>query len=353
VNPADERMAEAFGVQIGVCEGGAPFTADLLRALLRDFEAGGDWRRRLGDWPVDPEMDAAPLRAAGALHRLALKGEAPFAGLFERLDRDPHALDGAVRAAGRRPDVAEWLNNPPQTNEVMRSAVLLPGFFEIARAQGLPLRLREMGCSGGLNLLWDRYRFRLGETDWGDPASPVRLEPRWEGASPEPVDLKVHSRRGCDQLPMDLADPEARYRLLSYIWADQADRVTRVRGALTLAQADPPEVDRASAVDWVEAQIEALPAGTTTVLYHSYVWHYLDPPAKARVGAAMARAGGRANDDAGLAWLAFESEGGTETPFLTLKLWPGDGAPRRLAEAHPHGRWIKRLGGWPLAPAEE
>ena len=35
-----------------------------------------------------------------------------------------------------------------------------------------------MGCSAGLNLVWDHYRYRLGETVWGPEDSPVRLEPR-------------------------------------------------------------------------------------------------------------------------------------------------------------------------------
>jgi hypothetical protein len=340
---ADERMAHAFRIQIDVCEqGGAPFTADLLRALLEDFEAGGAWRRLLGGWPVDPEMDVAPLRGAGALHRLGLKGEAPFKALFDRLDRDPDTLRQAVRAAGERPQMAEWLKNPPQTNEVMRSAVFLSGVFEIVRRQNKPLRMRELGCSGGLNLLWDRYHYRLGDTEWGDPASPVRLEPRWEGPSPEPVAPDVQSVRGGDQLPVDLADPEARFRLLSYVWADQADRVARVRGALELAKTAPPPVDRAAAADWVEAQLADLPRGTTTVLYHSYVWLYLDAVTRDRIRAALERAGEGTDADTGLAWLSFESEQGTEDPELALTLWPGGGR-RVLAHAHPHGRWIKWL----------
>ena len=61
-------------------------------------------------------------RAVGAAHRLALKGIEPCAGAFARLDRDPAVLDEVARATARWPEIAEWLKNPPQTNEVMRSA---------------------------------------------------------------------------------------------------------------------------------------------------------------------------------------------------------------------------------------
>jgi hypothetical protein len=343
MTPADETMVEAFRTQIGWCrQGGAPFTAEVLEAILRDFEAGGGWRRLLGNWPADPIADAATLRAAGGAHRLALKGVEPCAGAFARLDRDPAALDEVARATARWPEMAEWLKNPPQTNEVMRSAVFLGGFLAVARAQDLPLRMREMGSSAGLNLLWDRYRFRLGDTVWGPEDSPVRLEPRWEGRSPGPALVTVASRRGVDQLPIDLSDPEQRIRLLSYVWADQAERVERARGALHLAQQDPPPVDHGDVADWVEAELAELPEGQTTVLYHSYVWSYLPSATQARVKAALAEAGARARAGAGLAHLAFESVDGTEKSALALTLWPG-GERRVLAEAHPHGRWVRWL----------
>jgi hypothetical protein len=340
--PADQAMADAFRIQIGWCRRSAPFTADVLEAMLRDFEAGGGWRRLLGGWPADPIADAAVLRAVGGAHRLALKGIEPCAGAFARLDRDPAVLDGAARAAAAWPQMPEWIRNPPQTNEVMRSAVLLGGFMAVARAQGLPLRMREMGCSAGLNLLWDRYRYQLGDTAWGPEDSPVRLQPEWRGPSPRPAELVVASRRGVDQLPIDLADPEQRLRLLSYIWAEQADRLERARGALQLALQDPPPVDRADAADWVDAQLAELPEGQATVLYHSFVWSYLPAATRARVEAALAKAGARAHAGAGLARLAFESVDGTEKTALTLTLWPG-GEQRVLADAHPHGRWVRWL----------
>ena len=342
MTPQDQAMADAFRTQIGWCRSSAPFTADLGAAILRDFEAGGAWRDLLGGWTGEPIADAAALRAMGGAHRLALKGIEPFKGVFARLDRDPEALDGVARAAAAWPDMAEWIRNPPQTNEVMRAAVFLGGFMTVARAQGLPLRMREMGCSGGLNLLWDRYRYRLGDTAWGPEDSPVRLEPQWEGRSPEPVTLAVASRRGVDQLPVDLDDPEQRFRLQSYVWADQADRLARVRAAQEIARQSPPPIDRGDAADWVEAQLAELPQGQTTVLYHSFVWWYLPEPTQRRIKAALAEAGARARPDAGLAHLAFESVDATEKSQLVLTLWPG-GERRVLADAHPHGRWVRWL----------
>jgi hypothetical protein len=342
VSLEDQAMAAAFRTQIGWCRPSAPFTADLLEAYLRDFEGGGAWRRLLGGWRADPISDAAALRAIGGAHRLALKGIEPFKGVFDRLDRDPEALDAVVRAAGAWPQMAEWIRNPPQTNEVARAAVFLGGFMAVARAQGLPLRMREMGCSAGLNLLWDRYHYRLGETEWGPEDSPVRLEPKWEGASPEPVDLKVASRRGVDQLPVDLGDPEQRFRLLSYVWADQAERMARVRAAQEITRLDPPPIDHGDAAEWAEAQLAELPEGQTTVLYHSFVWQYLPKATQDRVTAALAAAGAKANVKAGLAHLAFEMAAIDDPCLLTLTLWPG-GEKRVLAEAHPHGRWVRWL----------
>jgi hypothetical protein len=343
MTPADQAMADAFRTQIGFCrQGDAPFTADVLEAMLRDFEAGGGWRRLLGEWPAEPVADGAALRAVGAAHRLALKGIEPCASVFARLDRDPVVLDEVARATARWPEIAQWLKNPPQTNEVMRSAVLLGGFLEVARLQGLPLRMREMGCSAGLNLLWDRYRFQLGETFWGSEDSPVRLEPAWEGPSPAPAAVTVASRRGVDQLPIDLDDPEQRFRLMSYVWADQPDRVERVRGALHIALQGPPPVDHGDAADWVEAELAELPEGQTTVLYHSWVWNYLPAATRARITAALAQAGARAHAGAGLAHLAFEGIKATDRSALTLTLWPG-GERRVLADAHPHGRWVRWL----------
>jgi hypothetical protein len=53
-----------------------------------------------------------------------------------------------------------------QTNEVQRSWGLLPGFLSLA--DGRPFDLLELGPSAGLNLVWDRYRYRYSTGDWGE-----------------------------------------------------------------------------------------------------------------------------------------------------------------------------------------
>lgn len=85
-----------------------------------------------------------------------------------------------------------------QTNEVRRSAVLLPAFATASHeAGGAPLALIEIGASAGLNLLFDRYAYRYSGVAAGDPASPLVLETEIRGGTPP-----IESVRGS---PRDLA----------------------------------------------------------------------------------------------------------------------------------------------------
>ena len=65
--------------------------------------------------------------------------------------------------------IVAGLAGAPQTNEIARSAMLLPGFLTVARETGLPLDLFEIGASAGLNLLFDSFHYRYGDAEWGDP----------------------------------------------------------------------------------------------------------------------------------------------------------------------------------------
>ncbi len=64
-----------------------------------------------------------------------------------------------------------------QTNEVQRSWALLPAFLSLA--DGRPFDLLELGPSAGLNLLWDRYAYRVLVGDVGERrARAARRRPR-------------------------------------------------------------------------------------------------------------------------------------------------------------------------------
>ena len=135
----------------------------------------------------DPYESMLQLRLLGAVHRLALTGEAPALGrplsVHRRRRRRSSRSGRPFRKTlvEQRPRLRELIERPVQTNEVGRSRALALGFAEAARRTALPLRLLELGSSGGLNLRWDRFRYESGGFVFGDPDSPVRFADYHEG----------------------------------------------------------------------------------------------------------------------------------------------------------------------------
>jgi hypothetical protein len=299
--------------------------------------------------------DAVALRVAGALHSFVLERLDPaLVAIFppQRAAFDPVAGAEVVGNALRkfRDRVADYLQRPPQTNEIGRSAVLLGGFATVAARTGLPLALHELGASAGLNMLWSRYRYELGtNASWGDPASPVIIRCDWRGTPPAlPPGIDVVSWRGCDVSPIHVAAPHAATRLMSYVWADQRERLQRLQAAIELARSAALEVEEIDAVSFAERELAEGRAGATTVIYHSIFWQYLPETSRAALRAFIEAAGARATEAAPLAWLAFEvpaAWGGQQLvkPQLKLTIWPG-GERITLAEAHPHGQYAHWFG---------
>jgi hypothetical protein len=342
----NDRTRAYFEHQAQSCgEMGSPFTERLLRIAISILGRETQTGRRILDWPGDPHPDALALRLAGGLHALALNGmDVALAAAYP-----PNAggdLESAVGAAVIRHDawLSAWLGHPPQTNETGRSAVLLPGFLAIARETGLPLALAEIGSSAGLNLFFDRFRYRYGDAEWGDAAYPAMLSPQMRGAVPDLTgELKIASRAGSDIAPLNLEDGGDRLRLRTYIWADQSERLARLDAAIHVARQGTVTLEKADAADFVTRQLAARKAGECLVLFHSVVCQYLPEHTKKSIQTAMQRAGAEATPDAPLAWLAMETLKNTDPhPVLQLTLWPG-GQTRTLALADFHGRWIEWL----------
>ena len=104
-------------------------------------------------------------------------------------------------------------------------------------------------------------------------------------------------------------------------------------------------MDQGDAPDWVEARLnEPQPAGVTRVLMHSIVFTYISPEGQARITAAMEAAGSRATADRPLAWASVEADRNVHQHVLTIRSWPGHGAPHVIGRAHAHGFWVERVG---------
>jgi hypothetical protein len=314
--------------------------AALCDALSRVLDRTTATGRRILDWPGDAFADALPIRVAGGLHALVRSGAAPdLAALYPPATLDAGALVMVLQRTIARHDEAlrPWLDSAPQTNEVMRSAVLMPGMLAVADATGLPLRVFELGPSAGLNLRLDAYAYDLGGLMIEASAAPIRLVPQWRGPPPPEAQVRIVERRGGDLAPIDVTDAAARERLLAYVWPDQPARLARLAAALDAAVADPPPIDRAEAADWTERHVAPV-VGAATVLFHSIAFQYFATSSRARIAGHMERAGAATTAAAPLAWLRFEMDDASEgvPPALRLRLWPG-GEDHLLARAHPHG----------------
>ena len=234
------------------------------------------------------------------------------------------------------------IESPPQTNEVGRSAILLGGFLRIAARTRLPLRLREIGSSAGLNQCWDRFVYELGPYRWSGQNPSLTIAADWQGSAPDlDASVTVADRRGCDLRPIDLTNPDARLWLQAYVWPDQAPRLAMLRGAIATALAMGIHVEKASAATWLSRELADRPTGQTTVIYHSVVMQYFGEAERVAFLTALARAGAAATYETPIAWLRLEHDALMDDFSLRLTLWPG-GEETLLALAHPHGRSV----GW-------
>jgi hypothetical protein len=338
-------LVERLRTQADQCAtAGSRLTAALLEGAAADLEDGGPARDLLQPLADDPVGTVPPLRFAGALHRLVLERRAPLLAAHYPSVGGTAPVEQVWPAA--RAVVAEQLDvlrelvrRPVQTNEVGRSAALLGGLQLLTAPDPRPVVLLEVGASAGLNLLVDRYAVRTGGVLRGDAASPVVLVEPWSGAVPPDAPVQVVQRAGCDPAPLDPTTTEGRLTLTSYVWADQRERLERLRGALEVVRRVPAPVEQAPASAFLARELAAPRPGRRTVVWHSVVRQYMTRQERSDVDDLLAAAGGRATDDAPLVRLSLEPERVGDSDFrftVSAQTWPG-GQVRVLADAQGHG----------------
>jgi hypothetical protein len=270
-----------------------------------------------------------PLRLFGGVHYLELAG----------VVQHPWGKLSGVLEANR-----DWLTrfvaeHPVQTNEVQRCWGLLPGFLSVVDER--PLDLVELGPSAGLNLFWDRYRYRYGEHTWGSPDARLELSGEAEGGPPPELFSRrapVRRRTGIDRRPVDVTTDHGARVLEAFVWADQVDRLERVRRAIEIARADPPRLMEGDYVEVLPGLLAERDLDALTVVFHSASLMYLREEDRALVESALDQEGRRGS----LAWVSYEYVASEALGFaLEVQTWPGE--RRRLALLHGHGsslEWI-------------
>jgi hypothetical protein len=338
------RLLQTIEVQGQVCAGmGSAMYGDLLPRVGADVEADGVFARIFSGHENDSGRMALPLRLLGGLHRMALDGRASalrnwYPSVGGQWDGDAAWPDILQAASDYTEYLRAALDQPPQTNEVGRSAALVGGLLTLSDRFGLPIRLFEIGCSAGLNLRADHYRYRYPAGDWGPADSPVTIDDAWRGDLPPSAELSIVERHGYDIAPLDATGAEGELTLLSYVWPDQSARLDRLHGAISIARQVPATLHRRNATEAV-AGLD-LADGTLTVLWHSIMWQYLSLPEQSTISADIDELGARATAAAPFAHLTLEPHRRTpeaEVEFVVgVRCWPG-GDDRLLAACSPHG----------------
>ena len=278
----------------------------------------------------EPRWQVALSLFAG-VHYLELAGVASFSAFREALVEHEAWLVDWVAA------------QPVQTNEVQRSWGLLPAFLGVAGDR--PLDLIELGASGGLNLCWDRHRYRYGDSAWGPDGASLELSGDARGGPPPELfdaRVEVRSRLGVDRRPVDVTTEQGARVLEAFVWADQAERLQRLRRAIDVVRAAPPRLVEGDYVEMLPDLLAGREGDGLTVVYHSASAVYLDDDAFGRLRETIVRAG---SEGPPLAWISLESRG-LYPDFgghaLDVELWPG-GVRRRLARVAYHGERLEWL----------
>jgi hypothetical protein len=322
---------------------GSPMYDELFELVAKDVEAGGVFATILSGHEDDRARQAVPLRLLGGLHRLALDGRAP--GLRRFYPSTGGTWDAAaawpeivLTARDRMDELRAALDQPPQTNEVGRSAVLIGGLLLFARQFDLPVRLFEIGTSAGLNLRAEHYCYGYPGGKWGPLDSPVTIDDAWHGELPPDGAVRIVERHGYDIAPIDVTGTDGEMTVLSYVWPDQSARLERLRGAIAVARTVPALLHRLTAADAVAGM--TLADGALTVLWHSITWQYLSDDERAAIRDGIDALAAQADPAAPFAHLTLEpARDGPGAPIKFLvraRTWPG-GELRVLGECHPHG----------------
>jgi hypothetical protein len=308
-----------------------------------------------------PLPERVPVLFFAAVHALLLDSpDAELAQWYRSLTSEPRSpsersLGGVFRrfVDDHRGELEHLVaTRTTQTNEVGRCSLFVPVLGLIASEVG-PLGHLDVGASGGLNLLIDRYEYHYrldGEERTVGGPSTVVLAADVRGDMPVPDALpEIVSRCGIDRRPIDVTDPGEAHWLEACVWPDQLDRFERLVAAIELAREHPPELLAGDAVTSLRAAITRVGASAHPVVTNSWVLNYLTPAQRIAYLGELDAIGAERD----LSWVYAEAPAlipelpnepdpiDAHRTVLSIVRWRGgDRTVNHLATCHPHGFWI-------------
>jgi hypothetical protein len=254
----------------------SPLYVVLSQYVSDDLAAGGMFTDVLAQ---APERQRIPNLLFASVHRVlfdhpddALAAYYPSLGGTRAPDGELPATFARFVAAHRAEIDPLLRTGETQTNEVRRSAQLLPAFGWVRAATRRPLGLIEIGPSAGLLLHADRYEYRYAFADGtvltggsgeAEGVPPLHCEVRGT-CTPERLapfvgkDLPVASRVGLDLNPLNPQDPEARAWLRALLWPEHTERRARLEAALAHAARRPVRLRKGDALRILPDAVDAV-----------------------------------------------------------------------------------------------
>jgi hypothetical protein len=254
----------------------SPLYAALTQYVSEDLAAGGYFTEVLAQ---APERQRIPNLLFASIHRVlfdhpdeALARYYPSLGGTRKPDEElPEAFVEFV--AAHRAEIDPLLaTGETQTNEVLRSAQLLPAFTWVQATMRRPLGLIEIGPSAGLLLHADRYDYRYEFADGtvveggeasADGVPPLHC-PIHGDCTPEQLapfvtrPLRVSSRVGLDLNPLSPTEPDARAWLRALVWPEHTERRERLEAALEHAARRPVRLRTGDALRILPDAVESV-----------------------------------------------------------------------------------------------
>ncbi len=296
---------------------------------------------RLARW-CRPGQPIPNLFFAAVKRVVASQPQSDLARLYADADHGRDVPPGLGEAFGRfcASHEAEILHlvksRRVQTNEIRRCSYLMPAFGVVAQlARDRPLALIDVGASAGLNLLWDRYRYRYSDgSEYGPPESRVLIDCELRTPMPSlPPDFpEVASSVGIDLDPVDMSDDEESEWMMALVWPDHRDRAKLLREARRIWLDDPPRVDAGDAIDLLPSIIDQTPEGAALCVFHCHTLNQFPLEARDTFRDTLNQASERRD-------IYYVPSEGAQMSLYRVRR--GERTVIMSARRHAHGRWIE------------